>query len=90
MVLEDEKVSKNRKLRRLEIRSLPAFGGARGDQGSEAQRHTNLLTFPPTHLLALYLLTFLFFKIFLFISVYRSFLYPISSFLISGILILLS
>ena len=48
-------------IRRFEgqkTRRLPAFGGARGDQGLETLRHANLLTFPPSHLLALHRLTF--------------------------------
>jgi len=47
---------------------------------SEALRHTNLLPFSPSHLLALHPLTLLFSKIFEFIL---DFPYPLSSFLFS-------
>jgi len=42
----DGKIPENSKLRRLKIISLPAIGGARGDQGSEALRYANLFIFP--------------------------------------------
>jgi len=50
MVLENEKVPENKKLRRLENQS-PAHRAYGPEGKSEAPRYANLLTFPPSHLL---------------------------------------
>ena len=71
MQLKDEKVSENKKLRRLENQKFtrlrrrqrrPGVGGPL--RYADGRRSSFLLlTFPPSHFLALYLLTFLFLKL---------------------------